>query len=40
VLASNTPMLQLAQLLGFRVGFHPEGGPLRQATLDLESLRT
>jgi len=35
VFASNTPMLQLAQSLGFRIGFHPDGGPLRRATLDL-----
>jgi acetyltransferase len=37
VFASNTPMLQLAQSLAFRVGLHPEGGPLRRVTLDLES---
>lgn len=37
VFASNTPMLQLARSIGFRVGFHPDGGPLRRVTLDLRS---
>jgi len=37
VFASNTPMLQLARSLGFRIAFHPEGGFLRRATLDLRS---
>jgi acetyltransferase len=39
VFASNTPMVQLARSLGFRVDFHPEGGALRRVTLDLCSRR-
>jgi acetyltransferase len=38
IFASNTPMLQLARSLGFRVGFHPDGGALRRVTLDMKSL--
>jgi len=39
VFASNTPMVQLARSLGFRVDFHPEGGALRRVTLDSRSPR-
>src|SRR5580765_706865 len=39
VFASNTPMVQLARSLGFRVDFHPEGGALRRVTLDPRSPR-
>ena len=35
VFASNTPMLQLARSLGFRVDFHPEGGLLRRVALEM-----
>lgn len=37
VFASNAPMLHLARSLGFRVGFHPDGGVLRRVTLELSS---
>jgi acetyltransferase len=35
VLATNTPMLRLAQSRGFRIDRHPEGAVLRRVALDL-----
>src|SRR2546430_942896 len=35
VLATNTPMLQLARSQGFRIERHPEGAELRRVVLEL-----